>query len=405
MKERPKQSKGAALCFSLDYPLSFSAFSVSSVEKSFLPRIWNRLPHTDGLTSEALSCMLNENGLISTEHGLTRRPTIIDVARLANVSKATVARVVSGQHDIVRDTTRQRVLDAVRELGYERNAVAGSLRSDRTMTVALCIPDITNPFWPEVARGVQDTIEAAGYAVVTVNSDWDVDRERNYLRLVRRHRFDGVIINPTGVTNEELTALAVPVVVLGSGDNFPACDSVGSDTESGTREALDYLYDLGHRRIGLIAGLSARRKAHTRQHMFIQFHARKHLPLDDALIIESEFSDRAGYDAMCQLLALDEPPTATLAANDLLAIGALKATQALGCHVPEDMSIVGIDDIYPAATTSPALTTVTKPKYDIGVRAAEFLLARMTEDNPSEVRQVKLACALTVRDSAAAPRR
>ncbi len=335
---------------------------------------------------------------------MTRRPTIIDVARLANVSKATVARVVNGQHDMVRDVTRERVLDAIHQLGYERNAVAGSLRSDRTMTVALCIPDITNPFWPEVARGVQDTIEAGGYTVVTVNSDWDVDRERNYLKLVRRHRFDGVIINPTGVSNEELTALAVPVVVLGSGDNYPDCDSVGSDTESGAWEALEYLYGLGHRRIGLIAGLSARRKFQTRQHTFIQFHARRHLPLDETLIVGSEFSDRAGYEAMCQLLRLERPPTATLAANDILAIGALKATQALSCRVPEDMSIVGIDDIYPAATTSPALTTVTKPKYDIGVRAAQFLLARMTEDRPPEVQQVKLACALTVRNSSAAPR-
>lgn len=335
---------------------------------------------------------------------MSRRPTIIDVARLANVSKATVARVVNGQHDLVREETRQRVLDAVDQLGYVRNAVAGSLRSDRTMTVALCIPDITNPFWPEIARGVQDTIEDGGYAVVTVNSDWNIYRERQYLGLVRRQRFDGVIINPTAVSNDELVALDVPVVVLGSGENYPDCDAVGSDTESGAQMALDYLYKLGHRRIGLIAGLSARRQIFTRQHVFIEFHARKHLALDKTLIIESEFSDQAGYDAMHQLLSRNDPPTAAFAANDILAIGALKATQALGWRVPDDVSIVGMDDIYPAATTSPALTTVAKPKYEIGVQAAQFLMERMMGDDEPEPRQLKLPCALTVRGSATAPR-
>lgn len=335
---------------------------------------------------------------------MPRRPTIIDVARLANVSKATVARVVSGKHDIVRAETRQRVLEAIDQLGYEHNAVAGSLRNNRTMTVALCIPDITNPFWPEIARGVQDTVEDGGYAVVTVNSDWSITRERNYLSLVRRHRFDGAIINPTNVSNDELVALGVPVVVLGSGENYPDCDAVGSDTESGAQSALDYLYDLGHRRIGLIAGLSARRTFHTRQHMFIEFHARKHLPLDKSLIIESTFSDQAGYDAMCQLLNHDDPPTAVFAANDILAIGALKAAQALGWRVPEDISIVGMDDIYAAAITSPSLTTVAKPKYEIGVQAAQFLLERMTRDDSVQPKQEKLPCVLAVRGSAVAPR-
>src|SRR5258706_14340222 len=127
---------------------------------------------------------------------LGRRPTIIDVSRRAGVSKTTAARVVGGQDDLVREQTRERVWKAVAELGYERNAVAGSLRTNQTFMVALSIPDITNPFWPEVARGVQDTIEARGYATVTVNSDWSVEREQNYLRMVRRNRFDGLIINP-----------------------------------------------------------------------------------------------------------------------------------------------------------------------------------------------------------------
>ncbi|MDQ7035764.1 MAG: LacI family DNA-binding transcriptional regulator, partial [Anaerolineae bacterium] len=135
---------------------------------------------------------------------MARRPTIIDVARLARVSKATVARVVNGQHDIVRDATRERVEQAIEQLGYERNAVASSLRTDQTFVIALSIPDISNPFWPDVTRGVQDTLEENDYAVVTLNTDWKVERERNYLKMIRRNRFDGLIINPNRVSTNEL---------------------------------------------------------------------------------------------------------------------------------------------------------------------------------------------------------
>ena len=335
---------------------------------------------------------------------MVRRPTIIDVARLANVSKSTVARVVNGELDRVREETRHRVLDAIEQLGYERNVIAGSLRSDKTLMVALCIPDITNPFWPEVVRSAQDTIEEEGYAVVTVNSDWRAVREADYLRMVRRNRFDGLIINPTSVTNDVLESLGIPVVILGSGYGFPTCDSVGSDTEGGVQHALDHLFDLGHRRIGLIAGISARGNLHhSRRQSFITFHARKHILLDESLIVESEFSDQGGYDALQQLLSLEQPPTAIFAANDLLAIGALKAAQARGCRVPDHISIVGMDDIYAAATTSPALTTVTKPKTENGTQAARFLLERMAGKGPQTPRHVKIPCQLTVRESTGPP--
>jgi LacI family transcriptional regulator len=225
-----------------------------------------------------------------------QRPTIIDVARLAGVSKTTVARVVGGEDNLVREQTRERVLKAIAELGYERNAVAGSLRSKKTFMIALCIPDITNPFWPEVARGVQDTIEAGGYATVTVNSDWSAGREESYLRMVRRNRFDGLIINPMTTDRQALTDLDIPVVILGSGDNFSELDSVGSDTETAAQDALEYLFELGHRRIALIAGRSARRRAFARLDSYRVFHARHRLPLDESLVAESDFSDRTGYN-------------------------------------------------------------------------------------------------------------
>lgn len=332
---------------------------------------------------------------------MARRPTIIDVARLAGVSKATAARVVNGDQTLVKPATRERVLQAAAQLGYERNAVAGSLRTDQTKLVALSIPDITNPFWPEVARGVQDELERLGYAVVTVNTDWKADREQYYLRLVRRNRFDGLIINPATVSNDALKNLHIPVVILGSGTYYPDFDSVGSNTRNAVAESLSYLYDLGHRRIGLCAGRSRNNTERLRYDGYITFHARHGLPLDENLIIETEFSEQAGYDAMLRLMQNDQPPSAVFAANDILAIGVLRAAQAVGCHVPGDVSIMGMDDIYAASITSPALTTVVKPKYDIGRQAAKLLITRMTDDETPPPQHLLLPCQLVTRGSTA----
>jgi DNA-binding LacI/PurR family transcriptional regulator len=335
---------------------------------------------------------------------VAKRPTIIDVARLAGVSKATVARVINQQDDIVREETRERVMAAVAQLGYERNAVAGSLRTDKTYMVGLSIPDITNPFWPEVARGVQDTIDAHDYTTVMFNTDWKTERERKYLKMVRRNRFDGLIINPTNMVNADFDELGMPIVILGSGDEYQAYSSVGSDTTQGMLDALDYLYELGHRCIGLIAGRSQRRKVSSRYHAYTAFHARKQLKLDDSLVISSEFSAAAGVNALHELMNRSRPPTAILAANDIIAINAMRTAQEMGLRIPEDLSIVGMDDIYAASTTSPSLTTIAKPKYDIGVQAANLLLDQIHDDDAPPVQHLLLGCELVVRGSTAPPR-
>ncbi len=334
---------------------------------------------------------------------MVRRPTIIDVARLAGVSKATVARVINGEQDVVRFETRERVLEAAAQLGYERNAIAGSLRTNQTNMIVLSLPDITNPFWPEVARGVQDTLEDYGFATVTVNSDWSREREQEYLRLVRRNRFDGLIINPAGVSNDDLKDLHIPVVTLGGGEHYPDFVSVGSDTEQGVQAILAYLFELGHQRIGLIAGQSRRRKGDTRYQGYVAFHARHRLYLDDRLVVKTDFNDQSGYEAMTYFLGLDPPPTAVFAANDMLAIGALKAAHASGCRVPDEVSIVGMDDIYAAAVTSPPLTTVAKPKYDIGVKAAEMLVESLRGLGDSQPQHIKLPGHLVKRGTTAPP--
>ena len=176
---------------------------------------------------------------------MKRRPTIIDVAKHAGVSKSTVSRAISGDGSGVREGTRRRVQQAINELGYEHNAVASSLRTDRTNIIMLAIPDIANPFWPDVARGVQDVMDREGYAVVFANSDWNGDRERDFLQMARRNRFDGILINPVQVSNEELLDVGIPTVVLSSSQQYPNFDTVGSDSYGGTRLALEHLVSPG----------------------------------------------------------------------------------------------------------------------------------------------------------------
>jgi DNA-binding LacI/PurR family transcriptional regulator len=325
------------------------------------------------------------------------------VARVAGVSKTTVSRVISGDDSLVREGTRQKVQDAVRQLGYERNAVAGSLRTNRTHTIAMVIPDIANPFWPEVARGVQDTLEAQEYAVVLANSDWDVRREREFLAMARRNRFDGIIINPACITNAELVASGIPAVILGLDAEYPDFDVVGNDSYGGTGLAIEHLVGLGHRRIGLISGLSRGSSRPSRLAGYADFLRQHGMPVEDALIIKCPYGQEFGRQSMEQLLSLTDPPTAVLAANDILAIGALQAVYDTGLRVPQDVSIVGMDDIYAISVTTPPLTTVAKQKYEVGWQAATFLLARIRDEGPETPRRHAFPCRLIARGSTASP--
>ena len=334
---------------------------------------------------------------------MPRRPTIIDVARVAGVSKTTVSRVISGDSSLVREETRQKVLDAVRQLGYELNIVASSLRTDRTHTAILIIPDISNPFWPEVARGVQDALEAHKYALVLANSDWDVQRERDLLAMVRRNRFDGIIINPARITNDELAAASVPLVVLGLHAEYPDFDAVGSDSYSGTTMAMEHLTDLGHRRIGLVSGLSRGVSQPSRLAAYVDFLRQHDMPVQDELIVECPYGQEFGRQSIQQLLNLSNPPTAVLAANDILAIGALQAVQDAGLEVPRDISIIGMDDIYAVSVTTPPLTTVAKQKYELGQQAATLLLERIQAQVPLPPRRRAFSCRLISRGSTAPP--
>lgn len=332
---------------------------------------------------------------------MVKKPTILDVARAAGVSKSTVSRVLQGTGEPVAAETRRRVEAAMQSLGYSHNAVARSLRTNRMYMVMLLLPSIDNPFWPAVAHGLQDALAAAGYAVVLAVSDWELSRERAYLAMARRNRFDAIALNPAQIPPEEVAALGVPAVVLGLRRGYAAFDMVGSDSYQGAREALDYLHGLGHRRIGLIWGSPSGSRSRLRA--YADFHAQHGLAPDDALVVGTSYTAEGGRSATRALLGIAEPPTAIFAANDILALAAIQAASDLRVRVPEELSIVGMDDIETASMSTPPLSTVAKDKVAIGEQAARLLLDRLEGDAAAAPRAAVVPCRLVERDSAAPP--
>ncbi len=221
--------------------------------------------------------------------------------------------------------------------------------------------------------------------------------------MVRRNRLDGLLINPVGVSNDELKALAVPTVVLGLQQGITDFDTVGSDSYAASKTALDYLVSLGHRRIGLISGQRRDRVESPRLAAYIDFLQDAGLEQDPNLMVSMPFSLVGGMEGMAQLMSLPQRPTAVYCDNDIIAIGALKAAHDAGLRVPEDISITGVDDIFAASTTTPPLTTVAKPKYDLGRQASRFLYEQIEEGVPESPRTLLLSCRLQIRGSTAPP--
>lgn len=331
---------------------------------------------------------------------MKRRPTIIDVAKKAGVSKSTVSRVIADNGGGVNPETKERVLKAVADLGYVRDKVASSMRTARTHTIMLAIPDITNPFWPAATRGVQDIMDTEDYSVIFANSDWSMEREQKFLKLAQSNRIDGIIINPVGVSDQDLQLLKIPVVILGihQGYNFAM---VGTDSRKGARDALKHLIALGHKRIGLILGERRGRNRDSRLPLYLQILKDAGITPDEHLIVTVPFNQMGGHNGMKSILATGKKLTAVFCENDILAIGTMQAIQSAGLEIPNDISIIGMDNIFAASTTMPPLTTVNKPKYEIGFQAAELLLEHIKEKKLSSSKKIVISCNLLQRGSTA----
>jgi DNA-binding LacI/PurR family transcriptional regulator len=320
--------------------------------------------------------------------------TIRDVARSAGVSPPTVSRVLANKAN-VDPLLRERVLEAVRRLDYRPHRAARALRRQVTRTIAFIIPDIQNPFFTSVLRGVEDSAFAEEYVVMLCNTDDNLQRQRDYIAVLRAENVAGMVICPADETSSpaniaSLQEQGTAVVVVDRLLPAAGVDTVLSDNVQGAEETVRHLLGLGHRRIGLIAGPDHFAPGRERRQGYERAHQRAGVPLDAALIQVTNFSPDAAAAATRALLALPAArrPTALFASSSRLALGALAVIGELCLRIPEDVSFVAFDDAEWAASYAPPLTVVAQPTYEIGSRACRMLLARIAAPGapPSEVR-------------------
>ncbi len=335
--------------------------------------------------------------------------SITEVARLAGVSTATASRVVSSSAYPVRAETRERVLEAARTLDYVPNALARGLLKSRVPVVAVIVHDITDPYFAEVVRGVEDGATAAGYLVITCSSERDAERERSYVRLLRSMRAAAVVFAGSGLDdpalNEEmdrhLAAMrADGAAVVHLSPHAGGAPEVSVDNAAGIERMVEALVALGHRQIAFLAGPRSLFVARERLAGYKRGLAAAAIRFDERLVVRTTFDRDGGVLAVDTLLAGDVPFTAVCSANDLLALGALQRLAELGIDVPGTVSVAGFDDISTAALTAPSLSTVRLPLREMGRRGFEHAdRALVGETLPPEI----LPTELVLRGSTGAP--
>ncbi|MCW6004986.1 LacI family transcriptional regulator [Micromonospora sp. CPCC 205371] len=315
--------------------------------------------------------------------GATRPASVKDVAAAAGVSVGTVSNVLN-RPERVSGRTRAKVQQAMRELGFVRNESARQLRAGHSRVLAYVMLDATNPFFTDVARGIEDVAEAADLAVFICNSDQRAERERSYLTRLKEQRVQGVLITPVDADDPALDDLArhgTPVVIVDRTVVGGRCCSVAVDDVLGGRLAADHLLDLGHERIAYIGGPERIGQVRDRREGAGHALASAGRPRDDLVVVETEaltVAEGRGAGARIAGMARRTRPTAAVCANDLLALGLLQECVSLGISVPDDLAIVGYDDIDFAAAAAVPLTSVRQPRRQLGRTAAELLIDEAT---------------------------
>ena len=323
---------------------------------------------------------------------------ILDVALKSKVSIATVSRVVNNSSHKVNSTTRKKVLKAIRELDYRPNALAKGLLMKKTMTIGIIIPDISNPYYAEIVRGIQDMADRYGYAIILLNTDRNRDRIIKHIYFLREKSADGIIFSGGIIHGEKvlssLKELRERVVVIGRHKaDFTA---VVVDNVGGAMKATHHLIGLHHKRIGFIGGPDKSVSATERLLGYRNALIQSNYSVDKKLIKKGDLTPRSGY-LLAKELIQTERLTAIFAANDQMAFGAIRAAKESGLRVPGDFSVVGFDNIPFSSYFDPSLTTVEIPMYAIGAAAMEMLVNLISEKNAEKLRWFDTK--LLIRDS------
>ena len=344
---------------------------------------------------------------------------IQDVARLAGVSTTTVSNVLNGRHARMRSTTYERVLQAIKQLGYTPSQLARQLKTGHVRIIGLIVPSVANPFWGIVARNIESAAQAHGYQVLLCNAERDPERERHYAEALWASGIRGVIFGSSPISFDHLEPLArrgLQVIAFdrrSRNADEVVQDSVGVDNAQGARLAVKHLVGLGHRRIGFLSGPIRTVSRLDRLHGYQAVLEEAGVEFDPGLVWEgssiSAFGDIEGAElgrtAARDLLSASRPPTALVAINDMYALGAYAGATSLGFNVPRDVSIVGFDDIAMAEVAQPPLTTIRQPLPEMMRAAVSFLIGRMDGSRTSESQFLVMAPELVIRASTTAVRR
>lgn len=322
--------------------------------------------------------------------------TIKDLARATGLNISTVSRALNGQTG-VSEQTRRKILSVARRMNYQRNTLASGLITKRTKTIGLILADIRNPFSAELARGVEDAAFGADYEVIFCNSDLDPDKELRYVRSLIEKRVDGMLINCVADGTFKLRQ-NIPVVFFNRPVRRRDISEVTADNYEGGLLAAQHLIELGHTRIAHLTGGRSHLNLGERCRGFIK--ALRAAGLKPVAILRGPHSYRGGYELCVQLLRRSgKRPTALFCGNDFMAIGAMRALREAQLNVPEDVAIVGFDDIEIAEMLATPLTTVYQPKYEMGQAAVRILLRHLAERDAFRPEHVVLPTRLVVRAS------
>ncbi|MGC1370921.1 MAG: LacI family DNA-binding transcriptional regulator [Candidatus Sulfotelmatobacter sp.] len=328
------------------------------------------------------------------------------IAERAGVSIGTVSHVIN-ETATVRPKLRERVIEAIRSMGYQPSALAQGLRKNRTNMLGMVIPDITNPFFPGVVRGVEDVAYKRSFRVILCNADNDPSKEESYVRELRSYHIAGLLIIPA--SGEDIAghlrayvSASIPVVCIDRVPDGWKGDAVLVANAEGAYRMTRHLIDMGHRRLAVIAGPLKLTNAAERLQGFTRALDEARIEIEPELMQEAGFDTASGYQAALRLLQMLPRPTAIFACNDLMAFGVLQAARELNLRCPEDLSIAGFDGLEFTKFTDPSLTSVYQPGYQLGATAARLLLQRV-DGVPFAPKKLLLPTELKKRNSVAPP--